>query len=59
LFPTVAAPSVFDASDFDAHVMATYGRFPLALVRGSGCQVWDDQGREYLDFVAGIATCSL
>ncbi len=59
MFQTVAAPSVFDTADFDAHVMATYGRFPLALVRGSGCQVWDDQGREYLDFVAGIATCSL
>ncbi len=59
MFQTVAAPSIFDTADFDAHVMATYGRFPLALVRGSGCQVWDDQGREYLDFVAGIATCSL
>ncbi len=59
MFQAVAAPSVFDTADFDAHVMATYGRFPLALVRGSGCQVWDDQGREYLDFVAGIATCSL
>jgi acetylornithine aminotransferase len=59
LFQTVAAPSVFDTADFDAYVMATYGRFPLALVRGSGCQVWDEQGREYLDFVAGIATCSL
>jgi acetylornithine/N-succinyldiaminopimelate aminotransferase len=59
LSQTVTAPSVFDTDDFDTHVMATYGRFPLALVRGSGCQVWDDQGREYLDFVAGIATCSL
>ena len=59
MFQTVAAPSVFDTADFDAHVMATYGRFPLALVRGSGCRVWDDQDREYLDFVAGIATCSL
>jgi acetylornithine/N-succinyldiaminopimelate aminotransferase len=59
LLQTVTAPSVFDTDDFDTHVMATYGRFPLALVRGSGCQVWDDQGREYLDFVAGIATCSL
>lgn len=59
MLQTVTAPSVFDTDDFDTHVMATYGRFPLALVRGSGCQVWDDQGREYLDFVAGIATCSL
>nr|WP_175586923.1 aspartate aminotransferase family protein [Nostoc sp. UIC 10630] len=39
--------------------MSTYGRFPLALERGAGCRVWDTQGREYLDFVAGIATCTL
>jgi acetylornithine aminotransferase len=39
--------------------MQTYARFPLALERGAGCRVWDDQGREYLDFVAGIATCTL
>ncbi|MDV3348500.1 aspartate aminotransferase family protein [Leptolyngbyaceae cyanobacterium CCMR0082] len=44
---------------FDSHVMTTYGRFPLALTRGAGCRVWDDQGHEYLDFVAGIATCTL
>jgi len=29
------------------------------LERGSGCRVWDTEGREYLDFVAGIATCTL
>jgi acetylornithine aminotransferase len=39
--------------------MATYGRFPLSLERGKGCRVWDAEGREYLDFVAGIATCTL
>ncbi|HEY9806224.1 MAG TPA: aspartate aminotransferase family protein, partial [Candidatus Obscuribacterales bacterium] len=33
--------------------------FPLALERGLGCRVWDTEGREYLDFVAGIATCTL
>ncbi len=59
MLPTAAAPSLFNTADFDADVMATYGRYPLALLRGSGCQVWDDQGREYLDFVAGIATCAL
>jgi acetylornithine/N-succinyldiaminopimelate aminotransferase len=52
-----AAP--YDPTDFDASVMTTYGRFPLALERGQGCRVWDTQGREYLDFVAGIATCTL
>jgi predicted acetylornithine/succinylornithine family transaminase len=28
---------------------------PITLVRGDGVRVWDDQGREYLDFLAGIA----
>lgn len=46
-------------SDFDQYVMGTYARFPIALVRGSGCQVWDSNGKSYLDFVAGIATCTL
>lgn len=49
----------YDAAGFDESVMTTYGRFPLALERGDGCRVWDTQGREYLDFVAGIATCTL
>ncbi len=40
-------------------VMPTYGRFDLDLARGSGCRVWDFAGREYLDFGAGIAVCSL
>lgn len=41
------------------YVLQTYGRFPLTVVRGEGTRVWDDTGREYLDFCAGIATCSL
>ncbi|AVH64703.1 aspartate aminotransferase family protein [Nostoc sp. 'Peltigera membranacea cyanobiont' N6] len=49
----------FDTDSFNQAVMSTYGRFPLALERGAGCRVWDTQGREYLDFVAGIATCTL
>ena len=49
----------FSPEQFDAVVMNTYGRFPIALTRGRGTQVWDDQGRRYLDFVAGIATCTL
>ena len=39
--------------------MNTYSRFPLTLVRGKGCWVWDDQGNRYLDAVAGIATDTL
>lgn len=38
-----------------AVVMQTYGRYPLALVRGEGAYVWDADGRRYLDFLAGIA----
>ncbi len=51
--------SDFDLDRFNSNVMSTYGRFPIALERGKGCRVWDTQGKEYLDFVAGIATCTL
>jgi len=43
----------------DRYMFQTYGRFPITLVRGEGCRVWDDEGNTYLDFVAGIAVCSL
>ena len=39
--------------------MNTYNRFPLTLVRGKGCWVWEQSGKQYLDAVAGIATCTL
>lgn len=39
--------------------VGTYSRFPAAMVRGDGCRLWDDNGKEYLDFLAGIAVCSL
>ena len=41
------------------YVLETYGRFPLTVARGQGTKVWDERGREYLDFCSGIATCSL
>jgi acetylornithine/N-succinyldiaminopimelate aminotransferase len=37
----------------------TYKRVPLTLVRGEGCRLWDEGGKEYLDFVGGIAVCAL
>jgi len=37
----------------------TYKRFPITLVRGNGCRVWDEKGNEYIDFVGGIAVCAL
>jgi len=41
------------------HVANTYGRFPVAMVKGRGTKVWDADGREYLDFTAGLAVCNL
>ena len=43
----------------DKVVMQTYGRQPLVLVKGEGCRVWDEAGKEYLDLVAGLAVCNL
>jgi predicted acetylornithine/succinylornithine family transaminase len=41
------------------HVMQTYGRLPVAFVRGEGTKLWDSEGREYLDFLSGLAVTSL
>jgi acetylornithine/N-succinyldiaminopimelate aminotransferase len=49
----------FNQDTFNTYVMNTYGRFPVTMEKGSGCQLWDSNGKEYLDFVAGIATCTL
>src|SRR5687767_4541188 len=39
--------------------MQTYGRAPVAFVRGEGTQLWDSEGRRYLDFLSGLAVVSL
>ncbi len=44
---------------FAAALMPNYGLPPLALAKGAGCRVWDADGREYLDLIAGIAVSSL
>jgi len=49
----------FSTTDAYSNVQNTYGRYPITLVRGRGCTVYDDADRSYLDFVAGIATCAL
>ena len=41
------------------YYMQTVNRVPVTLVRGEGARVWDDQGKEYLDLVAGWAVNSL
>jgi acetylornithine/N-succinyldiaminopimelate aminotransferase len=43
----------------DKVIAATYKRFPIVIIKGSGCQLWDSEGRAYTDFVAGIAVCNL
>jgi len=41
------------------YIMNTYNRVPVVLDRGEGVYVWDTEGKRYLDFLAGIAVCSL
>ena len=43
----------------DKYIMKTYGRFPIVPVRGAGCRLWDAEGREYLDFLGGVAVNNL
>jgi acetylornithine aminotransferase len=43
----------------DKVIMRTYGRYPIVPVRGEGCRLWDADGREYLDFLAGVAVNNL
>jgi acetylornithine/N-succinyldiaminopimelate aminotransferase len=49
------APAGLDHCPF----MPTYGAPAVRMVRGEGCQLWDEDGNEYLDFLAGIAVVSL
>jgi acetylornithine/N-succinyldiaminopimelate aminotransferase len=44
---------------FEAAMMPNYGTPPLALARGEGCRVWDADGHQYLDLIAGIAVSAL
>ena len=44
---------------FEAVMMPNYGTPPLALARGEGCRVWDADGNQYLDLIAGIAVSAL
>jgi predicted acetylornithine/succinylornithine family transaminase len=59
--PDSAGAHTFEAvADLTSRfVVTTYGRRPVAFVRGKGARLWDTEGREYLDFVAGLAVCIL
>jgi predicted acetylornithine/succinylornithine family transaminase len=43
----------------ERYLMHTYKRMPGVFVRGEGCYLWDETGKRYLDFLAGIAVCQL
>ncbi len=43
----------------DQVITATYGRYPLVPVRGAGCTLWDADGKQYLDLLAGVAVNNL
>jgi len=43
----------------EKYIAHTYGRYPIVLVKGKGTRVWDMEGKEYLDFVSGLAVCNL
>ena len=54
--------SIFAArlrADEARHLMNTYKRPPIVFTRGRGCRLYDSEGREYLDFLAGIAVNAL
>jgi len=44
---------------YDRYVIPTYARFDLRFARGLGSEVWDEDGKRYLDFGAGIAVTSI
>jgi len=46
-------------ADTEKFVMKTYGRYPVTFVRGLGSRVWDAEGKEYIDFLSGIAVNAL
>ncbi|HEY4744422.1 MAG TPA: acetylornithine transaminase [Desulfuromonadaceae bacterium] len=43
----------------DKYIMKTYGRYPIVPVRGQGSRLWDADGKEYLDFLGGVAVNNL
>jgi len=50
----MAAPTNYQNLDH-TYYLPTFKRFPLTLEKGSGSRVWDDEGNEYIDAMAGIA----
>jgi predicted acetylornithine/succinylornithine family transaminase len=58
--PPLAGNSAQSIMDLEReHLLQNYARYPLALVRGKGCYVYDPEGRRYLDFITGIGVNAL
>jgi len=43
----------------DKYIFNTYSRIQTVFVKGEGATLWDEEGKQYTDFLAGIAVCSL
>jgi predicted acetylornithine/succinylornithine family transaminase len=53
-------PSLAELQELErGYAMPTYVRNPVAFVRGQGCRLWDSDGNEYLDFLAGISVLNV
>jgi len=46
-------------ASYDTHLVTSYARYPVEFVRGEGVRLWDSEGNEYLDFLAGISVSSV
>jgi acetylornithine/N-succinyldiaminopimelate aminotransferase len=58
--PPLAGTSAQSIMDLEReHLLQNYARYPLAVVRGKGCYVYDPEGRRYLDFITGIGVNAL
>src|SRR3954463_6077850 len=61
--PSISMASTSTASEWMERetraLMYTYRRYPIVAVRGEGCRLWDVDGKEYLDFLGGLAVDSL
>jgi acetylornithine/N-succinyldiaminopimelate aminotransferase len=54
------SPSLAELQELEhAHAIGTYVRNPVQFVRGAGCRLWDEDGNEYLDFLAGISVLNV
>jgi acetylornithine/N-succinyldiaminopimelate aminotransferase len=54
------SPSLAELQELERqHVIGTYVRNPVQFVRGAGCLLWDEDGNEYLDFLAGISVLNV